>query len=324
MFDIIITLITAGPVVGLSLTWLVLRYRQPDRPMSSTVIASQPADFLSVEQRSRLKQLEEYQEQCRVEKAELYLIGDRDGLNRRTSDGRFDARGRGRQLNNTLATLDRHFADAEDERFGLLSAAYHVVYKSAVAEAKWDWYRRYFRKVEMEFIAYVGCVIGVALILPSWALFVSEFAENHFLLPLPLPSLAYGAIFLTSLCSVVPLFIVTSNGVWETIPNQGSPLGESESRVTEFAEAPEVADFEPDDYAEDQDQDTDEDNANSPYEVLGVKPTATRDEIMTAYRKLVRQYHPDYLQERGDELKQLADRKMKEFNLAKEEALRAL
>jgi DnaJ-domain-containing protein 1 len=136
--------------------------------------------------------------------------------------------------------------------------------------------------------------------------------------------LAYGAIFLTSLCSVVPLLVVTSNGVWESIPNQGSALRESESRVTEFAEAPEVADFEPDDHVQDEDTDEDKANCQSPYEVLEVKPTATRDEIMTAYRKLVRQYHPDYLQERGDELKQLADRKMKEINLAKDEALRAL
>jgi len=31
----------------------------------------------------------------------------------------------------------------------------------------------------------------------------------------------------------------------------------------------------------------------TPYEVLGVKPTATPDEIRTAYRKLAKQFHPD-------------------------------
>ena len=33
--------------------------------------------------------------------------------------------------------------------------------------------------------------------------------------------------------------------------------------------------------------------AQTPYEVLGVKPDASAEEIRTVYRKLAKQYHPD-------------------------------
>ena len=51
-----------------------------------------------------------------------------------------------------------------------------------------------------------------------------------------------------------------------------------------------------------------------PYEVLGIKKGATEDEINTAYRKLVKQYHPDkYV---GNPLADLAAEKIREINAA--------
>ncbi len=53
---------------------------------------------------------------------------------------------------------------------------------------------------------------------------------------------------------------------------------------------------------------------NNPYEVLGIPKNATDDEINTAYRKLVKQYHPDrYV---GNPLADLAAEKIKEINKA--------
>ena len=52
----------------------------------------------------------------------------------------------------------------------------------------------------------------------------------------------------------------------------------------------------------------------NPYEVLGIKPGASQEEIKSAYRKLVKQYHPD--QYRDNPLQELAQQKLAEVNEA--------
>jgi hypothetical protein len=52
------------------------------------------------------------------------------------------------------------------------------------------------------------------------------------------------------------------------------------------------------------------------YDVLGVSPSATAAEIHAAYRQMAQQYHPDRVAALGPEFRELAERRMKEINLA--------
>lgn len=54
----------------------------------------------------------------------------------------------------------------------------------------------------------------------------------------------------------------------------------------------------------------------SPYDVLGVKPDATNEEIRQAFRILTKKYHPDRVAHLGTEFRELAEVRMKEINAA--------
>ncbi len=54
-----------------------------------------------------------------------------------------------------------------------------------------------------------------------------------------------------------------------------------------------------------------------PYQVLGIQPSATDEEVKDAYRALVKKYHPDKFAD--SDLAELANEKMKEVNAAYDE-----
>jgi hypothetical protein len=58
-------------------------------------------------------------------------------------------------------------------------------------------------------------------------------------------------------------------------------------------------------------------------ETLGVPPDANRDDIIAAYRKMAKMYHPDRVADLGPEFGELAERRMKEINAAYAELIQS-
>ncbi|MBR6445996.1 MAG: TerB family tellurite resistance protein [Prevotella sp.] len=59
------------------------------------------------------------------------------------------------------------------------------------------------------------------------------------------------------------------------------------------------------------------------YKVLGISPSATDEEVKTAYRQMALKHHPDRVSTLGEDVKRAAEKKFKEINDAKEKIYKA-
>jgi uncharacterized membrane protein YkvA (DUF1232 family) len=54
----------------------------------------------------------------------------------------------------------------------------------------------------------------------------------------------------------------------------------------------------------------------SPYDILGIRPGASKEEITAAYKKAIKKYHPDKLSHLGEEFSSLANEKFLDIQRA--------
>lgn len=65
------------------------------------------------------------------------------------------------------------------------------------------------------------------------------------------------------------------------------------------------------------------DDLASAYQVLGVSPTATDDEVKKAYRRLALEHHPDKVSALGEDVRRAAEKKFQKINEAKDRIWKA-
>lgn len=140
-----------------------------------------------------------------------------------------------------------------------------------------------------------------------------RFANNR-----RLPIVSYGSVMIASKAELVALLYVSSRQLASLFAAgfknhvQGNNAAPSNSRA---AGSGSQADQQATPGQQPQDFENKEAHTSA-WELLGLRRGATSEEVSEAYRRMAQMYHPDKVATMGPELRELAERRMKQINLA--------
>jgi hypothetical protein len=278
--------------------------------------------------------LEDWEKQLREEKAHVYRRGDELGISRRIADGRFDARhGKGHSLNDRLSQLDQQF-EATAEKICSVRTDLRLRKIARNDKVKcWQTHRRFVLSARMALIAYV--IAGLVFAITPWSTPLSNFVSTKIWIASPIIRALYGPLSVAATFGIIAgAYGLYSNALQATRELDPSYFADKCARdIAEFKEADKLV--EPDietefvhsnsqSEPENDEPTTENDHILSPYEVLGIGENASREEIVSAHRQLVKQYHPDLLRSLGPKLQKLGHEETQILNRAKDEALKRL
>jgi len=342
-FPIIVAVVVYGTFIGITIGLIVSEYRAHDRPSITSETQLNTHEDFSDEESSALQSLKEQQDELSRQQAEIYWQGDQSGLIRRQSDGRFHARAEGRSLNAQLGKLDTHFVAIEDEMTTIKLNSAHRRQQQANEFTEWQAKHTLAIVFRATCGAYIVCAVGLAIYNPPLLQQLTQFLAQSTWLYMPVLAPLNGPLVLASALAIATfifLFLEYTDEVFVQVST--SWIGEQrDQNIGYFMTANEPvepeysgnggpwgraqADSESGPWGNAQtDGDKKKEKPQSPHEILGVSANATRDEIIAAHRELIKQYHPDFQQNRGPKLQELAKRESQILNRAKEDALKQL
>ena len=134
--------------------------------------------------------------------------------------------------------------------------------------------------------------------------------------------LAMGADWWFGLLLAVPAFFMTL-AFFNPVKNAGSEIPMLEEVDVDAIDA-EIDEMTDQFYADKAEAERKAAAQDCPFQALGLNPTATLEEVETAYRQLIKQYHPDRTTGLGPEIQDVAKRKTQEINDAYAQCLEEL